>query len=258
MSEIEIYCGVCNYPMTAKAVDKSVVQRFHDLTLENIKFRYDLDGFVVVKNLFADYELDPVLEIFRKRADEKFSGIMNLDREVKEVFEMVTDKRMKEILETLQSAPVSLLQTMFLFKEVGSPYAAQAWSPHQDNAYPMARIEAYLTGNICFSDQDPNNGGMYIYPGSHEEGLLPFRAAESFHETPGTSPGNVVRVPTAYERIDLRMKKGDVLFLHGCVIHGSYPNASKIRSRPMLLIPYITAGESFIPGEKAKRKEVLL
>jgi hypothetical protein len=51
------------------------------------------------------------------------------------------------------------------------------------------------------------------------------------------------------------MKKGSLLMLHGCVVHGSYPNTSETRSRPMLLIPYITRGEKFVPGKVAQRAE---
>jgi len=224
------------------------------LSKQQVTF-YHENGYLVIENLFNSIELDQIITIYRDRANADFAGIMNLDREVPEVKAFVSDPRIVDILETLQDNPISLLQTMFLFKEAGSMYASQAWNPHQDNAYPQARYGAYLTGNIFFTDQDPENGGLYIYPGSHKEGLLPCRPVKSFHEKPGENPGHEVEVPPKYKKVDLRMKQGSILMLHGCVIHGSYPNLSRTRSRPMLLVPYITRGEEFIPGKVGKRTE---
>ncbi len=149
---------------------------------------------------------------------------------------------------------------MFLFKKSHSP---QAWNPHQDNAYPRAPYGMYLTGNIPFANQDLENGCMYIYPGSHQEGLLEAEYFKSFHEQPGKNPGHDVSksLPTEYEKVDLPLKKGSLLILHGNVVHGSYPNNSD-RDRPMFLIPYGTKGISqqsnFIPGKTGDRKEISL
>ena len=44
---------------------------------------------------------------------------------------------MVHILETLTNAKVVGLMSQILFKEAGSPYASQAWNPHQDNSYPQ-------------------------------------------------------------------------------------------------------------------------
>jgi len=196
---------------------------------------YKDNGYLVVEDLFPKKQLDTVLQIYEDRADKAtYAGIMNLDREVKEVFDLVADPKIVDILETLQEGPVSLLQTMFLFKKKQSTYSTQSWNPHQDNAYPQAKVGAYITGNITFNDQDAENGGMYIFPGSHKEGMLPNKPVPSFHEKPGENPGNIVEVPPQYEskRIDLILKSGSLLMLHGCVIHGSYPNNSPTRSRP--------------------------
>lgn len=229
---------------------------FH-LSDEEIQF-YNDNGYLVVDDILSHAECDAALKIYTQRADEKFSGIMNLDREVKEIRDIMRNYKIVTILESLQKAEVVGLQTMFLFKQARSPYASQAWNPHQDNAYPQARWGAYITGNIPFVDQDPENGCMYIFPGSHKEELLPNTKVKSFHEESGTNPGHCVDVPEKYKKVDLLLKKGAVLMLHGNVIHGSYPNSSKTRSRPMLLIPYITKGEKFISGNVAQRTEIPL
>ncbi len=240
---------------------------------------YRESGFTVVENIFSSDECEAIVKVYEKYAKDDFRGIMNLDRgyveygeEYRGVFfeesELVKNalrhSQIVVILDALQGAETVLLQSMLLFKRAGTPYAKQAWNPHQDNAYPQADYGMYITGNICFSDQDPENGGMYIYPGSHREPILPNIKVKSFNESPGTNPGHCVEVPEQYKdkKTDLIMKRGSVLFLHGNVIHGSYPNNSLTRSRPMLLIPYgtkgISEGKNFISGNVAQRKEMPL
>lgn len=252
---------------------------------EYVKF-YDDNGYVVVDNIVSGTECDKALAIFEKYAKPDYRGIMNIDRgkieyrEVKDgkddigevsvdtedantIWNLIAHPRITAVLKELQRSEVVALQSMFLFKKAGSPYAKQAWSSHQDNAYPIAPWGMYITGNIPFVDQDPENGGMYIYPGSHKESILPSIKVKSFHEKPGSSPGHAVKVPPKYhdKKTDLYLKKGSILFLHGNVIHGSYPNNSS-RSRPMLLIPYGTKGISeapgFISGRTGRREEMPL
>ena len=222
------------------------------------KVFYRQNGYLVIDDILSSKECDAALKIFEEHADKDYSAIMNLDRKVPEIRNIMKNSKIVKILETLQDAEVVGLQTMFLFKQVGSPYAEQAWNPHQDNAYPLSRWGAYVTANIPFEDQDQENGCIVIYPGSHVEDVLPNEQVKSFQEAPGSRPGHCVQVPPEYKKVDLILKKGSVLILHGNVIHESYPNTSKDRSRPMLLIPYITKGESFIPGKTAQRMEIPL
>ena len=117
------------------------------LTQEEIRFYKD-NGYLVVNVLFSPEECDRILEVCKSHADEKFSAILNLDREVPALRNVMKDPKIVQILVTLQGAEVVGLMSQVLFKEAGSPYAGQAWSPHQDNAYPKARDGAYVTINL--------------------------------------------------------------------------------------------------------------
>lgn len=242
--------------------------REEPLSADQIKF-YDVNGYLVVDDLFTPEECGQAYTMYQRYAMPDFRGIMNLYRGVIEYDDekkvvtpedvaleiaLIRHPSIVVALEELQGAEVVCLQTMFLFKKSGSPYAGQAWNPHQDNAYAQAAWGRYLTGNIALSDQDPSNGCMYIFPGSHYEPLLPAEKMNSFHEEPGKNPGHRVEVPHSYAKVELHLRQGSVLFLHGNVIHGSYPNRSSHQDRPMLLIPYITKGALFIPGQRAKRE----
>lgn len=236
------------------------------LNREEVLF-YRQNGFLVVPDVLTCDQCDRMNAIFEKHAKDnnntEFKGIMNLDQEDHRIRHLICFYKIVLVLDTLQDAEVVGLQSMFLFKKGGTSYAPQAWNPHQDNAYPRAPHGMYLTGNIPFADQDKENGCMFIYPGSHHESLLEAERFKSFHEQPGKNPGHDVSksLPAHYEKVDLPLKKGGLLILHGNVVHGSYPNRSN-RDRPMLLIPYGTKGIShhpnFIPGKTGKREEFSL
>ena len=240
------------------------------LTREQIGF-YRRNGYLIVPDILTSEECDRMNEIFELRAsainpdtkrpyDAEHKGIMNLDRDDYRVRHLMCYYKIVLILDTLLDGETVGLQSMFLFKKSHSP---QAWNPHQDNAYARAPHGMYLTGNIPFVDQDKENGCMFIYPGSHNESLIPAEFFRSFHEEKGKNPGHDLSksLPSDYKPVDLPMRKGTLLILHGNVAHGSYPNNSD-RNRPMLLIPYGAKGISqqpnFIAGRVGDRKEITL
>jgi len=219
---------------------------------------YNLNGYLVVEGVFSKEECAAMLHEFEQHADCDFSAILNADRWAPAIRNIMRKRRVVEVLEQLQGREIVGLMSQVLFKKAESKYASQAWNPHQDNAYPQAKSGAYITINIFLEDADRENGCMYVYPGSHKEGLLPFKPTVSYREVPGTNPGNTVEVSERYTKQDLVVKKGDMLILHGDVIHGSYPNVSPTRSRPLFSISYISKGEPFIPGRNANRMEIPL
>ncbi len=230
-----------------------------NLSVEQIDF-YRGNGFLIITSLFTDEECDRIYNIFREHADETFSAILNLDRQEPELRSVMLALKVVSIIETLQGCEAVALATQMLFKEANTGYASQAWVPHQDNAYHQNLNGATLTLNIMCKDADIENGALYAWAGSHKAGLLPFDARVSYKEEMGSNPGNLLEIPVEYKdkRVDLIMKKGDTLVLHGNCIHASYPNISKDRSRPMYSITYITKGEPFAIGNNAKRMAIPL
>ncbi len=222
---------------------------------------FNENGYLVVERLFSEEECDAISKIVRKQADENFSAILNPDRVIDEIRSVMKAPKIVSILETLTGSTVVGLMSQFLFKEAGSPYASQAWKPHQDNSYPRTPNGEYVTINLALQDQDVENGCLFIYPGSHEEGLFAFEPTKSYRENPDNNPGNTVdhTILQRFEdvRTDLIIKKGGALFMQGNCIHGSYPNVSD-RSRPLLSISYIPKGTYYVPGENANRIEISL
>jgi len=221
-------------------------------------------GFVVVRGIFSREECDEFLVRLKQHAEEGFPAIHNIDRNPPDgkgfigAERIYKNKRVVALLDTLCGAEVVALGNQTLFKEAGSRWAAQAWNPHQDNSYPQTPNGEYTTINIFLADADKENGGLYVYPGSHKEGLLPFERTISIREAPGQNPGNTVVIPEKHQgkHIDLEVKRGDMLVLHGHVIHGSYRNKSQTRSRPLFSVSYVPRGTPFKTGKNNQRKEI--
>ncbi len=252
------------------------------------KDSYYKNGYLVVQAVFSGEESDTILDRLYRHGNKDFVAILNPDRpeyliaqiaqdfpvnyslgervnSIEEAVEtakimrgVMKDSNIVSILETLQGKEVVGLQSQILFKQAGSPYASQAWEPHQDNSYIKSKGH-YITTNLFLQDADKENGTLYFYPGSHKEGLFPAEERKSYREPAGTNPGNITQMQLdKYEKVDENFKKGDLLVLHGDCVHGSYPNVSKTRSRPLFSCSYITKGEEFVPGATARRKVIPL
>jgi len=234
-----------------------ISQHIYDLSTEELQVYKD-KGYLVIDGLFSPEECDLINQTCRKYADEKFSAIMNLDREEEVLRRVMKAPRIVSVLETMQGAEVVGLMSQVLFKEAETQYAPQAWNPHQDNAYPQSEGH-YLTINLALADMDKENGCLYMFPESHKEGLYPCEETVSYREAAGANPGNTVaaHILQRFKAVDLPIKKGGMLFMNGDLIHGSYPNVSK-RSRPLYSISYITKGAEFIPGKNANRTAIEL
>lgn len=230
------------------------------LTLEQIGF-YHVNGFLIVEDVVSAERCDELLQIALRHAEKDFAILMNLDRRVPEFRALVMDPKVVGMLETLQGKEVVEIMNQMVFKRPQSPYASQEWNPHQDNSYPQARLGTHVTAMTFLADSDPENGGLYVHPGSQCEGLLPYEPVMSHHEKPGTKPGNCIKgkVLDKYPRLDLRTKKGSMLILHGECIHGSHPNLSD-RPRPTFSVPYLNYGEPFWPGsaERSDKRVFIL
>ena len=224
----------------------------NSLRKSQVKF-YDLNGYLVLDDIITKDECAKAIKVFEGYADERFSAIMNLDREDKLVRELVMLPELINAVEQLQRWEVDSVMSQMLFKKAGSNYAGQAWNPHQDNSYPQIPYPLNITTNLFLTDADPENGGMYLFPGSQREPLVQYIPTISHRETPGTNPGNTIQVPSQYNQEDLIAKAGAVLIMNSHLMHGSYPNNSRTRSRPLFSVSYVTKGVDVPYGNNAKR-----
>jgi len=258
----------------------------HIITQTDIDF-YNENGCLIIKGALPLEKVDDYRERIRLHANSDFAAIMNPDRfeflvaqsdwmfggdsslpdkvkyiefcrETSQATEFFfKHSNIVSVLEALQGEEIVGLMTQMLFKEAQSKYAHQAWNPHQDNAYPQNKNSKYVTINIWLEDADIENGTLYIYPGSHKNGIYEFEKKTSYREV-DNSPGHKIsdEILNSFEKVDVTFKKGDMIVMNGNMIHGSYPNVSKERNRPFLSCCYISKGEKFNPGYNSQKKPI--
>ena len=214
---------------------------------------YDTNGYLVLNGILNKNECEKAITVFESYADNKFSAIMNLDRKDSLVREIAILPEVVDSVEQLQRWEVDYVMSQMLFKKAGSEYRLQAWNPHQDNSYPQIPYPLNVTTNLFLTDADRENGGMYIYPRSQREPLVKFAPTVSHRETPGTNPGNTIEVPDRYKKMDLTVQAGSVLVMNSHLMHGSYPNNSETRDRPLFSVSYVSKGVEVPFGVNAKR-----
>lgn len=233
--------------MGTKVLSSELVKSFRD------------DGYVVLEGALSVAACKELQEVAKKHADKDFAAIINLDRKEARFRELMKLPQLVSLLEQIQGGEVVGLMSQMLFTEAGTVYAKQTWNPHQDNAYARNPNGQYVTIYLALSDQNQENGCKYVFRKSHREGLYPCEPTPSFREGPGTNPGNAIapHILSRFEKIDVPLKIGSALIIHGDTIHGSYPNTSSV-GRPMFSVSYITKGQPFVPGENAQRMEIPL
>jgi phytanoyl-CoA hydroxylase len=249
------------------------------LSETQIKF-YNDNGYLVLDDVHSQEYTERFLSAIRRHANKDFAAILNPDREdeliknderpksdltleeIKETSnlckEVISNKKIINVLRTLQNNDIVGLSSQMIFKEAYSTYSSQAWLPHQDNRYIDNQNAQYITANWFLRNADPENGGIYVYPGSHKLSLLPAPDKKSYRENSNTNPGRECQIPEEFvdKKKNIILKADSVVILNGNCIHGSYSNNSS-RSRPWLSTCYITKGEYYNIGKNSKRIEII-
>ena len=141
------------------------------------------------------------------------------------------DPRLVGIAESLVGDQVQLCQTMIYFK----PPGARGQALHQDNQY--LRKYPIIAAWVALDDCDEENGQLVMVPRSHQQGILPWR----FADTSASFTNGETVLPPESKEVGITMKAGDVIFFGGFTIHGSHPNRTTDRFRRSLSIHYYAA-----------------
>ena len=144
-------------------------------------------------------------------------------------------QRLNEAMTALLGREPFAVQTMLYFKPAG----ARGQALHQDQYYLRVRPGTCMAAWMALDPCDEENGCLQVVPGSHKWPVLcTTKADTSVSFTDVTVP-----IPEGQRVEPVVMAPGDVLFFHGSVVHGSYPNSSAGRFRRALIGHYI-AGEA--------------
>ncbi|HWD38597.1 MAG TPA: phytanoyl-CoA dioxygenase family protein, partial [Fimbriimonas sp.] len=225
-------------------VNPEVVQQFRD------------EGFAIARGLFPQEEVDHFATYFtdmverggdgwaegvvdRNHPDplKRYPRLLQPHRGDPVAFGFMIDPRINAYLTAMAGAEPLAVQTMVYFK----PPGARGQNLHQDNMYLLTEPGTCMAAWMALDDIDEENGCMVLAPGTKD---LPIICQV---ETPGLSVdqwGDIeTPLPPGAQPIPAVMKRGDVLFFNGSVIHGSFKNKSRNRFRRSLIGHYI-AGDA--------------
>lgn len=189
---------------------------------------------------------------------KKFKDYKNLTGE--ENITKVQDFQFDDVLQTYCTNPdlvpylksfcgdnIKSVHTMFINKPPHMGVSSRHPS-HQDLAYfPFGPANKIVAAWAALEDSTTENGGLYVFPKTHKG---------RFYEHSYPEVGEVnkayfgIKEYEKYdgERFDLQMKKGDIVFFHPLLIHGSSINTTT-RFRKSMCCHFAAAECKYIPIE---------
>ena len=249
------------------------------------KFFFEENGYVLFKNFFNKKFCKKFLNDLESVAPLEFNTIINLHREnflisqtfnrlnkfknikdrleylkklktvSSEIKKFLINKKILKNLKFLYGGKIYPIQSQMIYKKKNSKFSKLAHQPHQDNSYAKNKNGKFFTVHLILNGINKKNGTIFIYPKTHKLGDISIDTDPKYAAA-SMKPGNKVKFSNNFKKKDLIANIGDLLVLHGWVVHGSYPNKSKTADRPIFCGMYIPKGEKFIRGRNADRKIV--
>ena len=198
---------------------------------------FQKNGYLVVRGLFANQEIAPILDACRdtKILDQYTST--NKDFNGKDSFRAAfwrdpngaTLLAKLPIMERLVTGTEQLLDTecyywrsRLVFKKPNEPGRVEY---HQDYSFWYRDGCAFpdmLSCSVAITACNKRNGCLEVLRGSHHVGRLDLDDHLEGAEYP--DPSYVEKIATRCEKVFCEMEPGDCIFFHGNTLHGSGPN----------------------------------
>lgn len=210
---------------------------------------YLTNGYLVVPGLFTEFECDFWSQYFTDMVErggdgwaeggvdpnhedplKRYPRLLQPHRADKVAFDYMVDPRINRYLTSFYDREPLAVQTMVYFK----PPGARGQALHQDNRYLQAEPGTCMAAWLALEDIDDENGCLEVVPGTQD---MPMVCTEKADTTKSFSDV-VINLP-GMSPIPIHMKKGDVIFFNGSVVHGSGPNRSETRFRRIMVGHYI-------------------
>ena len=234
---------------------------------QQLEFDWRYKG-VAVLNLLSEEECDRYcneLERIRLQRQEN-----DVDGEWGDYDPFQYPHKQSEILTELLVHPKIVEATEFLLD--GEIFGLQTWAyfkppgqlgrdMHQNIFYTECEPNEVLNVSIALDNHTPENGSVWYYEGTHRLNTLPIEVDE---DRTKTNPKNwrnergkpcVMPEGHTFPKIDGYLRRGQVVFLHSNVVHGSEPNNSNMFRRAFLN-GYLKAGSNFATGGHMKREPI--
>ena len=209
------------------------------MSYKNSIKNYNVNGFVVLKNVFSQKDIKKILQdlentkqLLKKTKDRKFyhktkDGKINTIHNVQEFYKenkiknLIKKNKLSKCLKSILGNSYQIRNIEFFLKpkKTGMP------SPfHQDNFYWNIENAQALNVWIALTKSNKNNGGLCYLKNSHALGTIKHQI--SFAK--GSSQKIPIKVlnKLKFKRIFPILSEGDCLIHHPEVIHGSFSNKS--------------------------------
>ena len=222
-----------------------------ELTADERAF-FDANGYLVRRGVFARDEVDALRDHYMAlraegpkpgdlanndgaRADPllQYPRMVHMHTYDESSRRFLLDERLTRAAIDLLGNDVYAVQTMIYFK----PPGARGQAVHQDNFFIAARPGTTIAAWLALDRADEEAGCLRVVPGSHTWPVLCTEQAdftESFTDV-------AVPLPPGTELRAVEIEAGDVMFFHGCLVHGSLRNRTTDRFRRSLIAHYVDA-----------------
>lgn len=242
---------------------------------------YRETGYCALTDVFNADELAEMRRAWDKVSDKRrdegkkaYATLLMTHITNPDIARIVRHRALVDCVAGILGGRVELIQSQLMHGRPGT----KGFSPHQDNFYNRAQPkDGIVAAWIALEDVDEENGCLAAFPGSHHHGLAQtrrdwvyllsrspdvakslLRAASPRFRTGDDDSSVIERFVYAEAPKDIRpapmiLKAGSVLFMHGDVIHFSYPNRTADRSRRSLLTNFIRTGTAFSAGKLSGR-----
>ncbi len=227
-------------------------------TLSPAARQFSESGYYVARGLFSEVECDNLIDHYMElRLEERpgdFSGVdptsadplkryprmIHMHRWDEISMQWSIDERIDRVMVELLGESPFMVQTMLYYKPAG----ARGQALHQDNFYLRAQPGTCVAAWMALDDCDVENGCLQVVPGTQDFPMLCTVKADTTQSFTDVT----VDLPESMSPIPVLMKKGDVLFFNGSVVHGSFPNSTSDRFRRSLIGHYLTGNAERVGG----------
>lgn len=229
--------------------------------MSDINSQYAEDGFYIGKSLLSENQCEEIKTdlaamINGKYGDYPFQSIkeslgfdnLNPEELYKKVLcihhphalsdvilSYMKAEQVTSVLKEVIGPCVKAMQSMMFIK--GPGLQGQSW--HQDEYYIPTRDRSLCGVWIALDDATIENGCLWVLKGSHKKGYL--YPMQDHNDTENFDNAQTAFGFDDHEEVPVQLKKGDVLFFNGYLLHRSKKNKSKNSFRRALVCHYMNS-----------------
>ncbi len=217
--------------------------------------QYHDNGFVIIPQLMAEHlaYLQTIDNIILNQLKKPLRTTNGLQNDVPQCKNLMFTPKLYQFMCMLVGGKALGVDAQYFF---GQPQI-KGFNVHQDNFYAQSPFGCYASAWLAIDNACPENGCVYAYPGTHKMPTLP--VVDTGYEIDNTQIHTARAIQVDYDfsqlpKVDVSIKGGDVLFIHGNVFHSSNKNITRNSTRRSLLFTYIKQGVYIRSGQSVKRE----